>query len=46
MTTITGLLLTLAVPLAGVIWGRYLRVNPPAFRSGAFFVLYEKSEKG
>lgn len=45
MTTITGLLLTLAVPLAGVIWGRYLRVNPPAFRSGRFSFCTKRSKK-
>lgn len=45
MTVIAGLIITLAIPLIDVIWGRYLRANPPAFGSGRFSFRTKRTKK-
>ena len=45
MTVIAGLIITLTVPLVDVIWGRYLRTKPPAFRSGRFSFRTKRAKK-
>ena len=45
MTVIAGLIITLAIPLIDVIWGRYLRANPPAFGSGRFSFRTKRAKK-